>query len=136
HRHRLSSPIATFFTDYGQCWSNYIEYSRLKSRLLPRAASGTALVYSTYLGGSDFDHGQGIAVDGFGNAYITGHTESDDFPIRAAFQSVHRDAEGITDAFVTKLLVISFGFPAHLALSLGYSTYLGGTDKDEGHAIA
>src|SRR5436309_2583100 len=38
HRHRLSSPIATFFTDYGQCWSNYIEYSRLKSRLLPRAA--------------------------------------------------------------------------------------------------
>ncbi len=98
--------------------------------------SGTALVYSTYLGGSDFDHGQGIAVDGFGNAYITGHTESDDFPIRAAFQSVHRDAEGITDAFVTKLLVISFGFPAHLALSLGYSTYLGGTDQDEGHAIA
>src|SRR5205823_5971216 len=40
HRHRLSSPIATFFTDYGQCWSNYIEYSRLKSRLLPRAARG------------------------------------------------------------------------------------------------
>src|SRR5439155_15188910 len=64
--------------------------------------SGSALVYSTYLGGSDTDRAFGIAVDGFGNAYITGHTESDDFPIRAAFQSVHRDAEGRTGAFVTK----------------------------------
>src|SRR2546426_3394522 len=44
HRHRLSSPIATFFTDYGQCWSNYIEYSRLKSRLLPRAARAEARI--------------------------------------------------------------------------------------------
>src|SRR6266516_3679512 len=46
HRHRLSSPIATFFTDYGQCWSNYIEYSRLKSRLLQRAAGVTVAKFA------------------------------------------------------------------------------------------
>src|SRR3989475_12071221 len=59
HRHRLSSPIATFFTDYGQCWSNYIEYSRLKSRLLPRAASACWT-----LAGQDSDHRLPDDIDG------------------------------------------------------------------------
>src|SRR5262249_8501534 len=49
--------------------------------------SGTALVYSTYLGGNDDDAGFGIAVDADGNAYITGRTSSSDFPTTpGAFQ--------------------------------------------------
>ena len=46
-------------------------------------ATGSALVYSTYLGGSDSDHGLGIAVDGAGSAYVTGDTSSTDFPTTA-----------------------------------------------------
>ena len=46
-------------------------------------ASGAALAYSTYLGGSDVDGGCGIAVDGAGSAYVTGSTGSADFPTTA-----------------------------------------------------
>ena len=46
-------------------------------------ATGSGLVYSTYLGGSDDDSGFGIAVDGAGSAYVTGYTGSTDFPTTA-----------------------------------------------------
>ena len=50
--------------------------------------TGSGLVYSTYLGGSDIDLGYGIAVDTSGNAYVAGFTESGDFPTTAgAFQT-------------------------------------------------
>ena len=53
-------------------------------------ATGSGLVYSTYLGGSDDDVGFGIAVDGAGSAYVTGDTVSTDFPTTAgAFQTTH-----------------------------------------------
>jgi hypothetical protein len=86
--------------------------------------SGTALVYSTYLGGSMDDRGYGIAVDGTGAAYVTGYTCSTDFPVSNAAQA----AGGNCDAFVTKLA------PSGAALT--YSTYLGGRAYDEGNAIA
>jgi len=87
-------------------------------------ADGSALVYSTYLGGSDFDAGFGIAVDPAGNAYITGSTDSPDFPIANAWQP----APGLNgDAFVTKLSPTG---------SLIYSTFFGGFAPDEGHGIA
>lgn len=92
--------------------------------------TGTALIYSTYLGGSNDDAGLGIAVDAAGNAYVTGYTTSTDFTVFNALQ-VRRGGESYensTDAFVAKLN------PAGNALV--YSTYLGGNSDDVGTAIA
>jgi len=84
------------------------------------------LSYSTYLGGSYHDNSYGISVDGSGNAYITGHTVSSDFPTQSAFQGTY--GGGYTDAFVTKL--------NSSGNDLAYSTYLGGSDNDYGNGIA
>jgi len=89
------------------------------------APGGKALEYSTYLGGSDGDGGEGIAVDSSGAAYITGSTWSPNFPTMNAYQKAMR---GDSDAFITKLS------PA--GKSLVYSTYLGGTVKETGWDIA
>lgn len=89
-------------------------------------AAGTALVYSTYLGGSGTDYGFGIAVDETGNAYVIGQTDSTDFPVTSgAFQT---SSGGGVDAFVSKLN------PEGSALV--YSTYLGGRDEDFAAGIA
>jgi hypothetical protein len=87
-------------------------------------AAGDGLVYSTYLGGSSFDEGTAIAVDADGYDYVTGNTDSTDFPERFALQSDQPDG----DAFAAKVNQTGSG--------LVYSTYLGGDDRDEGHAIA
>jgi hypothetical protein len=60
---------------------------------------GSSLIYSTYLGGGEDEVGSGIAVDGIGNAYVTGETYSSNFPIQNPYQT----DQGSTDAFVTKL---------------------------------
>ncbi len=88
--------------------------------------AGIALVYSTYLGGSDIDGGYGIAVDGAGNAYVTGLTRSTNFPTQNAVQGAN--AGGYRDAFVTKINAAGTALP--------YSTYLGGGGDDRGYAIA
>ena len=62
--------------------------------------AGNNLVYSTFLGGSDTDQGAAIAVDGEGAAYVTGTTNSPNFPIAAPLQA-RKDSD--TDAFVTKV---------------------------------
>jgi len=91
--------------------------------------TGTALIYSTYLGGTGQDSGQGIAVDTAGDAYVTGYTESTDFPTTSgAFQTSNMSTRGGDNAFVTKL------DPTGTALI--YSTYLGGTNEDAGNGIA
>gem|GEM_PF-3369585 len=79
------------------------------------------LAYSTYLGGSDYDMGKGIAVDGAGNAYVTGRTWSDDFP---AVNARYPKLWGDRDAFVFKLSADG--------QTVRYSTYLGGSDDDYG----
>jgi hypothetical protein len=84
-----------------------------------------ALVYSTYLGGYGSEEGYGIAVDGDGNVYVTGYTDSSSFPTRNAWQSSRK---GSTDAFLTKLN------PGGNALV--YSTYLGDNYDDAGYGIA
>ena len=89
-------------------------------------ATGTALAYSTYLGGSGDDEGFGIAVDSTGNAYVTGLTSSTNFPTSlGAFQTTF--GGGPFDVFVTKLNATG--------AALAYSTYLGGSNQDEGFAI-
>jgi hypothetical protein len=88
--------------------------------------SGSAIAYSTYLGGTNFDDAEGIAVDSSGNAYITGSTESDDFPTTAgAFQATF--GSGSEHVFVTKL--------NSNGSALVYSTYLGGRVREEGRGI-
>src|SRR5947209_5338677 len=87
--------------------------------------ASNALVYSTYLGGNDSDSGTGIAVDGAGSAYVTGYTQSSNFPTQTPYQATPRGGQ---TAFVTKLT------PAGNALA--YSTFLGGTGTDHGLGIA
>jgi len=96
------------------------------TKINPSLAGASSLVYSTYLGGTYRDIGYGIAVDGSGNAYVTGETGSIDFPTTAgAFQSANR---GNTNAFMTKLNAAGS--------ALVYSTYLGGSRYDYGYGIA
>jgi len=65
--------------------------------------SGSSLVYSTYLGGSQDDGGNAISVDTMGSAYVTGWTTStDNFPIVNAYQPVSNEESWGNDAFVTK----------------------------------
>ena len=100
-------------------------------------AAGTALVYSSYLGGSGDDFVFGTAVDSAGNAYLTGFTTSSNFPVTpGALQTSYKGGTCGTppntfpcaDAFVTKVN------PA--GTSLVYSTYLGGTGDDNGEGVA
>jgi hypothetical protein len=88
--------------------------------------TGAALAYSTYLGGSSDDEGQGVAVDVTGSAYVTGHTRSGDFPTTTG--AYDRVANGDIDAFVTKL--------SREGTALDYSTYLGGGFEDRGLGVA
>ncbi|MBZ5719924.1 MAG: SBBP repeat-containing protein [Acidobacteriia bacterium] len=88
--------------------------------------SGSALVYSTYLGGSSVDASLGIAVDSAGNAYAAGFTQSTDFPVTAgAFRNT---LKGSQDGTLTKL--------DPTGASLLYSTYFGGKGKDQALKVA
>ena len=98
-------------------------------------AAGDRFVYATYLGGSAPDIGYGIAVDGGGNAYVAGSTQSSDFPTTAGvFQPKYAGGAAISDgpdpmgdAFVAKF---------DSAGARVWSTFLGGSDRDEAVALA
>ncbi len=89
-------------------------------------AAGSALAYSTYLGGTDYDAARGIAVDGSGNAYVAGETLSGDFATTAA--AFDRTRGGEYDMFVTKLNTTGS--------ALVYSTFIGGAAVDNGGRLA
>ncbi|HXI44542.1 MAG TPA: SBBP repeat-containing protein [Bryobacteraceae bacterium] len=96
--------------------------------------TGTGVVYATFLGGSDQERGQAIAVDGSGAAYVTGTTASADFPVTS--NAVERTFHGRID-----LGPLWFGdaFAAKIDPSgsrLEWATYLGGSGADTGGAIA
>lgn len=89
-------------------------------------ANGNSLVYSTYLGGSNSEESYNLVLDSDLNAYITGKTNSTNFPVSSgAYQT---SLGGSSDCFVTKLNPSGFG--------IVYSTYLGGTQEDAGMGIA
>ena len=92
--------------------------------------TGNKLLYSTYLSGSTDDECAGIAVDGSGDAYITGTSESVDYPVTSgAFQTTNNAAANFgPNAFVTRINSAGTG--------LIYSTFLGGNNFDFGTAIA
>jgi hypothetical protein len=91
-------------------------------------AAGGALVYSTYLGGHHYNSSAaGIAVDGAGDAYVIGSTDSRDFPTTTGALST-TFAGGDTNAFVSKLDAAGS--------ALVYSTYLGGHHHNTGAGIA
>ena len=94
-------------------------------------SNGDAFIYSTYLGGTNVDHGEGIAADDAGYAYITGFTSSTNFPNTNALQqflnSTNAHVLGANDAFITKLGPAGDG-PV-------FSTFLGGGRSDAGYRI-
>ncbi len=90
-------------------------------------ASGSNLVYSTYLGGTGDDFSTSIAVDSSGNAYVGGLTSASDFPVtHGSFQASY--GGGPFDGFVAKI--------NPLGTALAYSTYLGGSQEDHVNGIA
>src|SRR6185312_11327393 len=88
-------------------------------------AAGTALVYSSYLGGSSAEYFSGIAVDSAGAAWVAGYTASTDFPMQNALQPTY--GGGSDDAVIAKLS--STGL-------LLFSSYLGGSGDDIGEGVA
>ena len=94
-------------------------------------ASGTSLVYCGYIGGSGDDHGHGVAVDGSGNAYVTGETLSTEatFPVIGGPDLTYNDnGGGDGDAFVAKVNASGTG--------LVYCGYIGGSGNESGSGIA
>jgi uncharacterized protein (TIGR03437 family) len=100
--------------------------------------TGTTLLYAAYLGGSGQEAAMAVTVDAAGSAYVTGGTNSRDFPVTSgAFQAGYGGTGGHSfppfnqpsgDAFVSKL--------SPTGSALVYSTYLGGTGVDQGYGIA
>ena len=94
-------------------------------------ASGTGLMYATFIGGTADDIGRAVAVDGSGNAYVTGETASSQgagFPVLVGPDITFNDVAPETDAFVLKLTA-----PGN---ALVYSGYIGGSAVDRGRSIA
>ncbi len=116
----------TFSTDFPLVNSYQTDQNYADAFVTKFSSEGNSLIYSTYLGGNNHnDYGNGIAIDSYGAAYITGHTSSDDFPTQNSFQDT---INGYYDAFITKL--------DSSGNSLIYSTYLGGNLGSKGTDIA
>ena len=103
------------------------DYDAFVIRLDTLLSGESSLVYSTYLGGGNDDRGYSIAVGDCCIAYVTGRTDSPDFPTRNRYQGY----QGSTDAFVTLLDTDQSG-----ETSLIYSTYLGGENQDSGQGVS
>jgi hypothetical protein len=127
---RLPVTSSSYQAAYGGESLNYFTGDAFVAKINP---SSSGLIYLTYLGGSQDDAGLGLAVDDAGDAYVTGFTNSPNFPTTAgAFRTTFQGKGGNSiqpggDAFVTKLN------PQGSALI--YSTYLGGNQDEWGLAI-
>jgi hypothetical protein len=121
------STTSTNFPCLNQYQGDQADTDVFVTKLDPFQSGASSLLYSTYLGGGNSELGYGIAVDNNGNAYVTGYTNSTDFPTLNQYQS----DQGSYDAFITKLDTNQSG-----TASLLYSTYLGGGSEDYGYGIA
>lgn len=88
--------------------------------------AGSAIEFSTFIGGANEDYARGIAIDAAGNAYICGHTKSSDFPALGGLDASYNG--GSYDAFITKLDATG--------AALAYSAYIGGSGDDQAFGIA
>jgi hypothetical protein len=89
------------------------------------SATGDSLIYCTFLGGYSSEYGRSIVLDDLGNAYLSGRTESPDFPVTAA--AFDTSFNGWMDAYAVKL--------NSAGSNLDYATFLGGTEQDDGYNI-
>jgi hypothetical protein len=118
------NPVQPTYNYTGNCFDEGFYGDAFATKLSP---TGSALVYSTYLGGSSFDEGSGIAADSAGNAYVTGYTGSDNFPVTpGAFQSTYGGS--VYNAFLAKI--------SRTGTTLVYSTYLSGSGSALGYSVA
>ena len=145
----LDTPPPASTTTTPNCTTSVTAVDAFVAKLNPSAASGSQLLYSTYLGGTGDDVGYGIAVDSGLSAYVTGSTSSTDFipPTGTTpFQKCLDDptnpatcATGVTasDAFVAKLGNPCTGSSCTTTtVPLNYFSYLGGSGTDVGLGIA
>ena len=131
----IYNPAVTTNSGYHLAGSNDVFVTKI-------APNGTNLVYSTYLGGTNIDEGEGIAADAGGYAYVTGYTGSTNFPTTAgAFQKYYQ-LNDTTNAVIIFQNVLAVPFDAFVAkidingTNLLYCTLLGGTNTDAGIRIA
>lgn len=111
---------------YDQTFNGYVDV--FVTKLNPALTGTASLVYSTFLGGNYYDYGYAIDVDNVGNAYITGYTQSTNFPVTiGAYDTTFNGSFGTSEVFVSKLNATGS--------NLVYSTYFGGTGNDYGSAI-
>ena len=130
------------FTNHTTCPTNPNALDAFVAKINPNVVGAASLVYSTYLGGSGDDTGYAVAVDGSGNTYVTGSTDSTDFPVTTgAFQLCLNNTSPTTpcpsstnlDAFIGKIGNPVSGSSVY---PLNYAAYLGGSLDDVGRAIA
>jgi hypothetical protein len=104
------------------------------------SSDGSTLLYATYLGGTNQDYGNGIAVDTFGDAYVTGATDSPDFPVTPLVFDTLCGSDGKCGATYNEPGYIVFnGFVTELnpaGSALVYSSFIGGYQQVQGNAIA
>ncbi|MHA1503154.1 MAG: SBBP repeat-containing protein [Candidatus Heimdallarchaeota archaeon] len=100
-------------------------YSGNKDVIIAKFSPDGSLLWSTYLGGSELDEGYSIAVASDGSCYVTGFTNSSDFPTKNAYDSIHNG--GYIDIFISKFSTNG---------TLLWSSFLGGTGVDWGYGIA
>jgi len=120
--------LSTDFPTKNQYQGNQTICDVFVTRIDTTKSGASSLIYSTYLGGDDWEYGYGIAADSSGNVYVTGETWSTDFPTKNQYQLYQ---SFMRDAFVTRIDTTKSG-----ASSLIYSTYLGGSADDYAYAIA